>query len=127
MNYYEWNSSEVSLNDYDIRVRFTLPSDFDSWGIDGGITLNYATESTSSSANQVDFYVYEESSATVDASSEDLVSSVAGTWITSTISGVDLTDCDTAGEVCVLVIRMASSGDNYVRIGDIEFTYNRSL
>ena len=126
MNYYEWNSSEVSLNDYDVRVRFTLPSDFDSWG-SGGITLNYATESTSSSSNQIDFYVYEETSATVDASSEDLASSGAGTWTTSTISGTSLTDCDTAGEVCVLILRMSSANDNYARIGDIEFNYNRSL
>ena len=127
MNYYEWNSSETSLNDYDVRVRFTLPSDFESWGSSGGITLNYATESTSSASNQVDFYVYEETSATVDASSEDLVSSVAGTWTTSAISGTSLTDCDTAGEVCVLIMRMSSANDNYVRIGDIEFRYDRSL
>jgi len=28
-NYYEWSSSEVTLNDYDVRVRFTLPSNFE--------------------------------------------------------------------------------------------------
>jgi hypothetical protein len=126
MNYYEWNSSEVSLNDYDVRIRFTLPSDFDGWG-SGGVTLNYATESTSAASNKVDFYIYEETTATVDGSSEDLVSSVAGTWTTSAISGSTLSDCNAAGEVCVLVVRMSSGNDNYVRIGDIEFVYDRKL
>ena len=126
MNYYEWNSSEVSLNDYDVRVRFTLPSDFDSWSA-GGITFNLATESTNSASNKIDFYVYEESSGSVDGSSETQVSSVAGQWKSTTISGSGLTECVSAGDVCMLVIKMSSSNDNYVRVGDIEIGYDRKL
>lgn len=126
MNYYEWNSSEVSLNDYDVRVRFTLPSNFGSWSA-GGITFNLATESTNSASNKIDFYVYEESSGSVDGSSETQVSSVAGQWKSTTISGSGLTECVSAGDVCMLVIKMSSSNDNYVRVGDIEIGYDRKL
>jgi hypothetical protein len=126
MNYYEWNSSEASLNDYDVRIRFTLPSNFSSWS-SGGITFNFATESTSSASNQLDFYVYEESSASIDGQSEDQVSSVAGTWTTTTISGSGLTECAAAGDVCMFVVKMSSSNDNYVRVGDIEIDYDRKL
>jgi len=127
MNYYEWNSSAVSLNDYDVRVRFTLPSDFNGWGSTGGITLNYATESTSNTNNKVDTYIYLEGSGTVDGSATSAVSSSAGVWTTAVIAGTDLDECDAAGETCVIIIRMSSLGDNYVRIGDIDITYNRSL
>jgi hypothetical protein len=126
MNYYEWNSSEASLNDYDVRIRFTLPSDFDSWSV-GGITFNFATESTSSVSNQLDFYVYEETSASIDGQSEDQVSSVAGTWTSTTVSGSGLTECVSAGDVCMLIVKMSSSNDNYVRVGDIGIGYNRKL
>ena len=126
MNYYEWNSSAVALNDYDVRVRFTLPSDFAGWG-NGGITLNYATESTSNTNNKVDMYIYLEGSATVDGSSTSLASSSAGVWTSTNVAGTDLDECNAAGETCVIILRMSSLGDNYTRIGDIEVAYNRSL
>jgi hypothetical protein len=126
MNYYEWSSSETTLQDYDVRVRFTLPSDFVSWDTDA-VVFNYATETTSSSDNKADIYVYEESTATVDASFTDRVSATAGVWGSSTIPNTSLTDCDTAGETCVFILRMYSTNDNYTRIGDITLKYNREL
>ena len=126
MNYYEWSSSAVALNDYDVRVRFTLPSDFVSWG-NGGVTLNYATESTSNTNNKVDMYVYLEGSATVDGSSTAQVSSSVGVWTSTNVAGTGLDECNAAGETCVIILRMSSLGDNYVRTGDIDITYNRSL
>ncbi len=127
MNYYEWSSSALSLNDYDLRVRFTLPSDFNGWGSTGGVKLNYATESTSNTNNKVDMYIYKEGSVTVDGTFTAGVSSSAGVWTNSTIAGTDLNECAVAGDTCVFIMRMSSLGDNYVRIGDIAVTYNRSL
>ncbi|NMC08703.1 hypothetical protein GYA44_00010, partial [Candidatus Microgenomates bacterium] len=127
MNYYEWNSSETSLNDYDVRIRFTLPSDFDTWGTGGGIRFNFATESTGTTNNQLDFYVYKEDSATIDGSLEDQASATAGTWTSTFVSGSTLNECASAGDVCVLVVKMSSANDNYVRVGDIEIGYERKL
>ena len=73
MNYYEWNSSESTLNDYDIRVRIILPSNFESWG-GGGITVYYSTESTSVLSNKVGLYIFEQRRSIIDAQQEDLVS-----------------------------------------------------
>ncbi len=126
MNYYEWNSSETTLQDYDVRVRYTIPSDFDSWGTNA-FTLNYATEANSSTNNKVDIYVYLESSGTVDDSSTGQYSSSAGVWTTTNIQGADLGDCNAAGETCLLLIRMYSANDSYTRIGDIDVNYNRKL
>lgn len=126
MNYYEWNSSETSLNDYDVRVRFQLPSDFNEWG-SGGVKFNYATESTSSANNKLDFYIYRQDSGTVDDSSTAKVSSSAGVWTSVTLPGSNLNICNSAGHVCVFVIRMYSTNDNFSRVGDIEITYDRKL
>jgi hypothetical protein len=126
MNYYEWNSSESTLQDYDVRLRFTIPHDFSSWGTNA-FTLNLATEAAASINNKVDIYVYEESSGTVDDSSVAQYSSTAGVWQTTTIQGADLGDCNAAGETCLILIRMYSANDNYVRVGDIDVNYNRKL
>ncbi|MDD3474797.1 MAG: hypothetical protein PHP08_02760, partial [Candidatus Dojkabacteria bacterium] len=125
MNYYEWSSSETSLQDYDVRLRFTIPSDFAAWGTDA-FTFNLSTESGSSSDNKVDFYLYEESSATVDDSSIGRYMP-AGTWGTTTLQGADLGDCNAAGETCLILIRMYSANDYYTRIGDIDINYNRKF
>jgi hypothetical protein len=125
MNYYEWNSSEATLQDYDVRIRFTLPDDFITWIPTGNIKLNYATEAASSTNNKVDMYVYEESSGTVDASVTNQYSSSAGVWESATISGYDFSDCNESGETCVIILRMYSASDNYVRIGDIEINYQQ--
>jgi hypothetical protein len=126
MNYYQWNSSESTLQDYDIRLRFMLPSNFSGWG-SGGVTFNFVTEATATSSNELDFYIFEESSGSVDGSSENQVSSSAGIWTSTTILGSSLTECVSAGDVCMFVIKMSSRNDNYVRVGDIEIVYDRKL
>lgn len=127
MNYYEWSSSETSLNDYDVRVRFTLPADFYSWS-GGGIFFSLATEATGTTNNKVDIYVYRENSATVDGSATGLASSTAGVWKTDTfINGADLNECTGPTTTCMFVIKMSSANDSYVRVGDIDLNYRRSL
>ena len=126
MNYYEWNSSETTLQDYDVRLRYTIPTDFASWN-SNAFTLNFVTEAAASTNNKVDIYVYEESSGTIDDSSTTQYSSSAGVWQTTNIQGADLGECNTAGETCLILIRMYSANDNYVRIGDIDVNYTRKL
>ena len=126
MNYYQWNSSQASLQDYDIRLRFTLPSDFVSWGTNA-FTFHLATEANTNTNNKLDFYVYEESSSVVDGSSTDQYSATAATWRTTAITGASLGDCDAAGETCLVLIRMYSANDNYSRVGDIDINYTRAL
>ena len=127
MNYYEWTSSDTALNDYDIRVRFTLPSDFNGWGATGGITVNYATQSTSNTNNKLDVYLYRDDSSTIDDMSEGNVSSTAGTWTSTTLSGANINICANAGDTCMIILKVSAANDNYTRVGDIEITYNRSL
>jgi hypothetical protein len=124
-NYYEWSSSETSLNDYDVRVRFTLPGDFESWSTTA-VTFNLVTEDTGTNS-KADIYLYLASSATIDGSSTSIASGTGGVWTTTTIAGADLDECNAANETCMLILRMYSANDSYTRIGDIELNYNRSL
>ena len=125
MNYYDWTSSQTSLQDYDVIARFTLPPDFSSWATSNAIVFDYVTETTSTSDNQIDISIYLESSGTSDVDDNDNVSSTAGTWATTVIDDSDLGDCNAAGEVCVIVINMQSKDSYYSRIGDITLNYTK--
>lgn len=123
MTYYEWSSSTATpLQDYDIVVRFTLPSDFSAWkdGSDQAITIGYVTENASSSNNQIDATVRLSTLDTADATESDMAGT---TWTTGAIDDSELTDCDAAGETCVLELKIQSMNDYYARVGDIILQY----
>jgi hypothetical protein len=126
MNYYEWNSSETSLQDYDVRVRFTLPDDFLSWGTNA-MVFNYVTEAAAATNNKFSIYLFGETSAAADAYIVDEYSNTAATWETGTIPNTDMDHCTEPGDTCVILLRMYSANDSYTRVGDIDITYNRKL
>ncbi|GEM_PF-1444999 len=129
-NFYEWNSSQTSLQDYTVAVRFKLPSDFSSWATSNAIVVNYVTESTANTNNKIDIDIRNEDDTpgtTVTTSSAN-VSGVAATWTSvaiddSVIDDGAAPDIDAAGEDIVLLIKLYSKDSNYSRVGDIVLTY----
>jgi hypothetical protein len=126
MNYYQWNSLENTLNNKEISIRYQLPSNFREWG-SGGITLSFTTESTNSLENRVDLHIYKQDSNDYDAILENNISSVPEQWQTIEIEGSQLDMCNKAEDICIIKIKMSSSLDNYVRVGDIKIKYERTL
>ncbi|MBU0486265.1 MAG: hypothetical protein KKB30_17310, partial [Proteobacteria bacterium] len=136
MNYYNWQSSQAALNDYDIIVRLTLPPDFASWQTNA-LVIDYCTQTIAAADNKLEVFLYVEGqsgdtlNATLSGASAK-VSSVAATWTTATISATELTnalpagtDWNSANTTAVLILRPSSMSSNYVRIGDVELNYNR--
>lgn len=131
--YYEWSSSEGSLNYYTVAVRVKLPKDFSEWKADNALQVDYATESTDPANNFLDAFVYLSSStAAMAADSDDNVSAQAGIWTTLTIDDSNLNsgtapEWDAADETGIIYLRMASKSNNYTRIGDIKMSYSGSF
>jgi len=129
-NYYEWTSSEASLNYYTVPVRITLPQDFSAWATSDAIVISFATESTDAANNLLSVYVYnsDDTPGTVITSSTSNKSSVAGTWATVTIDDSALApgsnpEWTTAGHTGMIYLRMGSKSDNYTHVGDIKLNY----
>jgi hypothetical protein len=114
------------LQDYDVRVRFTLPNDFESWS-NNAIDIYYSTETTNKEISKLDLYLFEQNSEIVDTENTDLTSENPGEWTKTTINSENIKQCTKAGDTCVLVIRGYSSNDHYVKVGDIQITYRRKL
>lgn len=134
--YYEWNSSQSSLQDYTIAVRITLPKDFSAWATaDTAMTIRFNTELTSSNANKLDVLVYN-TDTSLSASDQGTpvvyrqaqVSTTQKTWTTITITASELDsgtarDIDAAGETMVIYLKLYSKDNNYVQVGDIVLNY----
>jgi len=124
-NYYEWVSDRETLQDYDILVRVTLPNDFVSWKEDA-IYLDFMTENSASvNNNKVDMYLM--GSSGIDAQVNDGISKLPGAWERISIKGLDISDCNNAGDTCTLRISLSSLQSYFVRVGDITLNYNRGL
>lgn len=128
--YFEWSSSEASLNYYTVAVRITLPQDFDAWATSNAVQVDIDTESTDTANNLVSAYIYngDDTPGTGVASDITNASASGDTWETLTIddSAIDdgsAPDWDGAGETAVIYLRLGSKSDNFARIGDIKLNY----
>ncbi len=127
--FYQWQSSEASLNYYTIPVRITLPQDFDAWAPTNAIQVEYATQTTSSTDNRLNVRVCLESDdSNAVASSTNNASTVLAGWETVTIDDSTLDDgtapeWDAAGETAIIYLRAGSKDDNFVLMSTITLNY----
>jgi len=128
--YYNWTSSEASLNYYTVALRVTLPQDFDSWATSNAVQVDLDTNTVSNSDNVLNLRIYnaDDTPGSLVHSSGGYASAVADTWATVTIddSAIDdgsAPDWDAAGETAVIYLRLGAKDDNFVRIGDIKLNY----
>lgn len=127
--YYEWSSSQGSLNYYTVVVRVQLPPDFSSWATSNALQVDFTSESTSTTNNTLDAYVYLSSDSTTAVASDTTnAAASAEAWEQITIDDSVLDDAsapewDAAGETAVIYLRMGSLSNNFVRVGDITLNY----
>lgn len=132
--YYEWSSSQTSLQDYTVVVRVKLPEDFGAWSLTNALTISYNTELPGNGSNKMDVVIYNaDTSLSAQEQSTPVVirtantSASAKTWLNLSIDDSDLIDngnaLDTAGDTAVIFIKMYSKDDNHVQIGDITLSY----
>ena len=117
MNYYQWSSTQSLTQDYDVVLRFTLPSDFKSWQSDA-IQVDYVVSDAASATLYTFMYPEAGGSALATASG------TATTWTQVPIaSDTDLTSLTTPGETAVIILKLEASNDATVRIGDVTLNY----
>ena len=129
--YYEWASSQSSLQDYSVAVRVTLPSNFSAWQTSNALQISFNTNLTTTDTNKLDITIYHPSDDADDIVVQkiDQVSSSTKTWENITVDDSELDDgtspdWDAAGETVIIYLRLyAKATGNYVQIGDITLNY----
>ena len=131
--YYEWTTVETSPQDYDLYLRWKLPSDFDSsTGFDGNISINIFGWRTDSTNNAVTVNLYNDEGGVCGTADQAVASASATDWSTLSFAGMaGDADCEgtddssdiRAGEYVVLRFRMTADTNDIVRLGEVEITY----
>ena len=118
-NYYEASSSEASLQDYYVALRYTLPEDFSTWASSNAIQIEYRTESGTYLNSHADVYIYKSGSSSLVASSEDNVST---DWSTIVIDDSALGSWS-SGDIMEIYLKLETRNDYYARAGKTRFNY----
>jgi len=116
--YYNWvSSTSTPLQDYDIVISTTIPSDYAS-GLTGWNIWTWA-DSTSTSNNDINVQVLDASGTSCHNAS--LLPGSATTWVEA---GFSLSGCSfAANDTITIIIKVSSLNNNDVRVGPIRFQY----
>ena len=119
-NYFSWTTAESTAQDYDIFVRYKVPSDFSSFASSSTITMDgWRTDSTN---NMVELALFDDTMTQCGTTTN--VATGTATWSNVALGG-DETGCGiTAEEVITFRIRMTADQNDFARAGAIEFSYN---
>lgn len=118
-NYYQWTTTESTAQDYDIYVRYQIPSGYDT----GSMTnLRFAAQSTAS-GQPVALALYDNSGVQCSSTGGTFTDATAPAWATSTIAS-PLGSCTiSAGSYVTFKVSMAATTGGSVRAGEISFDY----
>ena len=131
LNYYEFSSGQTTLQDYDVYVRWEVPDNWTAWTTSNALTIDYATEDTSSANNKIDIQVTKDSDADTVTSTAN-VSPTAGKWQSSILSSspISFTAAQlntgitwAAGDVMIVRLRLYSKDNYFARVGAIKFDW----
>jgi hypothetical protein len=126
-NYYKWVSTS-GTNDYDIYVRFRMPSDYsrNSGNTNTISNFNMFGYGTTSGTDKVELTVYNASMAVCGTTSFNTATTNV-TWTENALTSISGdADCDgiVADDLITLRIHMISSGaSNIAQAGEIRFDY----
>lgn len=120
-NYYEWTSSQGTLQDYDIVLQVTVPKTFVQWEAINPWTFNYRSSSADSSVTKADIFVYDTTGTlvTLVGSSTDLVST---SW-SQTGLGFAGVPTFNPGDSFIIIIRLYAKDNETMNIGEIQLNY----
>ncbi len=121
-NFYQWTTDQASNQDYDIYVRYQMPSDYST-----GSLANLAIQGwgTTTASESVTVALYSDASGTACATSGNAVTANA-TWSSATIAS-PLGSCTvSAGDTVTFRVRVQAGQNKFARAGAISFDYRET-
>ncbi|HVW23689.1 MAG TPA: hypothetical protein VHB51_04385 [Candidatus Saccharimonadales bacterium] len=120
-NYYSWTTSQASAQDYDIFVRWQVPSNYDT--ADALPTIKFYGWRTSTANDAVSMTVKNDAGTTCGTLTS--ASGSNGFWTQATYNNSGGSCSITAGStVLTFDIHLSAATGDFARVGEINLTYN---
>lgn len=121
-NYYQWTTSQATAQDYDIYVRYQIPSDYDAGSLSNLAITGWGT----TTGEQVTIALFSDASGSACSTSSNAISA-ATTWQQATVAS-PLGSCTiAAGDTVTFRVHLQAGQGNYARSGPITFTYKKKF
>lgn len=125
-NYYEIITAQATMQDMDLYISYRIPQDFASFDTNNAIDVIFSTETITDTDNKLDIAVYKSGTGAAIATDSGLVSDVAETKKTNSITAADLAGGSfAAGDLMIIFLKPYSADGNYVRIYSVAIKYNK--
>jgi hypothetical protein len=122
-NYYQWTGTAAGNQDYDVYVRYQMPSDYDTGSLANLAIWGFGTTTAS---EQVTVGLYTDTQAAACGATTNAVTSNA-TWIKVTAAS-PLGSCTiVAGDTVTLKVHLQAAQSNFARAGEISFNYKKKF
>lgn len=119
-SYYQWTTAEVTAQDYDIYVRFRMPSDY-STGSMSDFTIKSFTASTNES---LVMSIYDNTGTEISTTGTvGNIESETGSWQTYAALNNANANGVVANEYITFKLSLVATNNGTVRVGDISFDY----
>lgn len=124
-NYYEWTTTQATAQDYDIYVRYRIPSDYSSGSL-SNLSIWGSTD-VSGASNSVVLSLFEDGSATPCATTGN-AATVDTDWSSASVAS-PIGSCTLAANdyITFKVKLSASNSTAYLRAGQISFDYRSTF
>lgn len=121
-NFYLWNSTRTTLQDYDVVVRVTLPADFVRWDA-APMSVAYRTTSADSADSKLDVSIFDTNGSPValGGSATGLAST---SWSTTSLT-YDSGATWTAGSEFLVKVKLYSKDNYQAHLGSLKLKYIR--
>jgi hypothetical protein len=115
-NAYNWTSSEITTQSYNIILRIQVPSDFKSWAPGTSFSIDYATSTTNGTIG----YNIKKSDGTAIGSTVTGLNGVS--WATNS-QDLSASSVVAAGDYFVVIFTLNSLNNGTAKIGDVKLNY----
>ncbi len=121
-NYYSWTSTSGD-NDYDIYIRYQMPSDFSVFAADDTIKMyGWRTDGTN---NKVELAMFQADGTQCGTTTN--VATGTATWTQVALDGNETSCSVQANDVITFRIRLTATASEFARAGEISFEYRSSF
>jgi parallel beta-helix repeat protein len=121
-NYYNWTTTQASAQDYDIYVRYQLPSDYSTGSLSNMKIWGWGTTSAN---EEVTVAMYVDGTAAACSTSSDVITSNT-TWQQVTVASPLGSCTPAAGDMVTFKVHIAAGQNNNARAGAINISYKRA-
>lgn len=121
-NYYRWQTTKGTSQDYSIAVRVRVPDNFAAWDSANPIQFRYRTGTANGAENDIDITMLDTANSAVTLTGGSNLTNTS--WTTANITGPQASGTYTPGSYVTVIVTLTATSAGTVDAGYLEFNWS---